>query len=279
MWIPASYMLPEQDGGLLATIPSRRPGWGVGRFRPTIQKRVVVPEVMLPDRKETNRTALQGFVFFISCFSLLPFHPSFFLPPLYYLGEPQNSGLPGRRCRGSRESSCEMMRSQAKALLFDSIHSIFPNYLEMKWWASHQVPRPATNKTWSPNADTWLSASASLDIHYTPVHWCWCQHPRGRTRTPTSLVLRKSLCMTITALPIGRFRKRGPALCSPVSFLWGLRLGVGAILLFSEDLNFLPPLWAGPRSFSLLKFASKTSFSFYPKNDFNGLISNCYFGM
>ena len=82
--------------------------------------------------------------------------------------------------------------------------------------------------------------------------------------------------------PFGRFYKRRLPLCPPVSLLWWLRLGGGAVkvspfLPFSMDLNFLPPLWTGPRSFSLLKFASKTSFSFYLKNDFNGLIFNRFF--
>lgn len=122
-WIPAGYTLPEQQKGLLATVLSSRPGWGVGWSRPTVQKRVVVPEVILPDRKEPNRRAFWGVCYFLF---LPPFHPSFFPPPTSYLSKPQNSGLPGR-CQGSWEPSCEMMRNHAKALLFDPIHSIVSN--------------------------------------------------------------------------------------------------------------------------------------------------------
>lgn len=62
----------------------------------------------------------------ISYFFLPSILPPRSAPPPSYLSTPQNSGLPGR-CQGSWEPSCEMMRNQAKVLLFDAIHSIVSN--------------------------------------------------------------------------------------------------------------------------------------------------------
>lgn len=83
-------------------------GWGVGGPRPTHSP---IKVTILPDREEPDRRTGRGIC------SLPPFPPSlllFLLFFLLYLNKSQNPGLPRRRCQGSWESSCEMMRKQAK---------------------------------------------------------------------------------------------------------------------------------------------------------------------
>ena len=83
-------------------------GWGVGGPRPTHSP---IKVVILPDREEPDRRTGRGMC------SLPPFPPSLLLFLLFfflYLNKLQNPGLPRRRCQGSWESSCEMMRKQAK---------------------------------------------------------------------------------------------------------------------------------------------------------------------
>lgn len=161
--------------------------------------------------------------------------------------------------------------------------------INWKWGGDPLANFLLLSKTCTANANTWLSVSKQLGYpSHLPLHVC--PHPGGRTKITTPPVcqapgmLIRCVCMTKTRMvPYGRFYKRRP-LCALVSFLWLFRLGVeaGKVSPFHFFLSQLIKISShlfelDPRLFPFQKSASKTAFSFYLKNDLNGLIFNHFF--
>ena len=215
--------------------------------------------------------------------SLLPFPPSLllFLFFFLYLNKSQNPGLPRRRCQGSWESSCEMMRKQAKPPSTQS------SPINWKWGGDLKTQFHfllLTKLVQQMQARGYQHPRAGVSITSSCI--CVLRQQTGPGPQPPRTALNALLFQRCLQIPSAG-RKKGSL---PRDFMGGDAVCVSCVL----------PLiihWDGTEKVSLFHFflsqwikisshlfepgpgffASKTFlFSFYLKNDFNGLIFDCF---